>query len=524
MSNKFTILLLGPAGSGKSTFVSALSKIDITKYVAAKNEGGANTTKVTTTYEFSNTNSEFFVTDCVCVDEQKKQSVLSQLQLLCKQQNGIEEVITKINDSEFAQTCTDITISLPCKEGVIPDSKLFDCIVVRDSRGLGDIDGDNLPNFDELGITYDVNAILFFSISQIKQPIVFSKIIDQVMQTNLKTPIFSLRRYPKVTRNDKEFEENILRNIENSDKDLYDSIIRLGNSEKKYRLNNFVFNLPEVEQWAGVIDIDSDGLEEQIENYSKAMKEFLSYSISMYNELYATLVNKMQGEYQAKFMRVVLDKLNSPKACEVAAQIASSPHSKPGQNYYVSRDTEALRFPAKLSDHYITEQPFRSEKKAAGNRYVDGIIPSYSYSCVNFRNIFHSIVYRLTNDHSLSPLFCTFIDICLSPYTITAYTGYQNEACRQNAFKFNLFLSVREECTKVLSQQDLTNDKGEWEAFSFKVGNRRYVDTEAVAVFVYSTLIRMLELDSDVRSLNDTGFTFVEKMRQKEIYEQLKRV
>lgn len=524
MSNKFTILLLGPAGSGKSTFVSALSKIDITKYVAAKKEGGANTTKINTTYEFSNTNSEFLVTDCVCVEEEKKQIILSQLQLLCKQENGIEEVITKINDTEFAQTCTDITVTLPCKEGVIPNSELFDSIVVRDSRGLGDIDGDSLLNFEELGITYDVNAILFFSISQIKHPIVFSKIIDQVMQTNLKTPIFSLRRYPKVTKNDKEFEENILKNIENSDKDLHDSIIRLGNLEKEYRLNNFVFNLPEVEQWAGVIDVDNDGVEEQIENYSRAMKEFLSYSISMYSELYATLVSKMQGEYQAKFMKTVLDKLDSPKAYEVAAKIANSPHSKPSKKYDIFRDTQALRFPANLSGPYITEQPFRSEKKAAGNQHVYGIIPSYSYSCVNFRNIFHSIVYRLTNDHSLSPLFCTFIDICLSQYTITAYTGYQNEACRQNAFKFNFFLSVREKCTKVLSQQELTNDKGDWEAFSFKVGKRKYVNTEALAVFVYSTLIRMLELDSDIRRLNDTGFTFVEKMRQKEIYEQLKRI
>ncbi|MFH5183547.1 hypothetical protein ACHHV8_13515 [Paenibacillus sp. TAB 01] len=523
MSNKFTILLLRPAGSGKSTFVSSLSKIDISKYVAAKEEGGANTTKITTTYEFSNTTPDFFVTDCVCVEEEKKSDILLNLQELCRQENGIEQVINKINDTGFAQVCTDITIKLPCKEGIMPESEIFNSIVVRDSRGLGDIDGNNVPSFDELGITYDVNAILFFSISQIKQPIIFSKIIDLVMQTNLKTPIFSLRRYPKVTRNDKEFEESILKNIEYSDKDLYDSIIKLGNSDKEYRLNNFVFNLPEVEQWAGVIDIDDAGFEKQVEEYQNAMKEFLSYSISMYNELFNTLVKKMQGEYQEKFMKMVLNKLDSTKACDVAAGIASSPHSKPSQNYSVFRDTEALTYPVKLSTKRITEQPFRCEMKAAGNRYTDGVIPSYSYSCVNFRNIFHHIVNRLTTEYSLRPLFCTFMDICLAQFTVTAYTGYQNEACRQNAFKFNFFLTVRDECTNILSQRDLADNLGEWKSFSIKNGNKKYSKIEAVAVLIYSNLISMLNLNISNPNLDDTGFTFVKKTRKKDIYDQLRR-
>ncbi|WP_244833350.1 hypothetical protein [Clostridium sp. BJN0001] len=54
MKKKFTILLLGPAGAGKSTFISALSEINIFEFVAAKSLGGANTTKLLTSYEFSN--------------------------------------------------------------------------------------------------------------------------------------------------------------------------------------------------------------------------------------------------------------------------------------------------------------------------------------------------------------------------------------------------------------------------------------------------------------------------------------
>lgn len=526
MSNKFTILLLGPAGSGKSTFVSALSKIDITKYIAAKEEGGANTTKITTTYEFSSTSTEFNVTDCICVEEGKKDLILSELQELCKQPNGIEQVISKINDSTFAQVCTNITIKLPCKEGIIPDNCIFDSIVIRDSRGLGDIDGNSAPNFDELGITYDVNAILFFSISQIKQPIIFSKIIDQVMQFNLKTPIFSLRRYPKATKNDREFEEKILRNIESSDRDLFESIIKLGNSKKGYRLNNFVFNLPEVEQWAGVIDIDNAGYEEQVKKYIDAMKEFLSYSISMYNELYNTLVSKMHGQYQEKFINLVLNNLASTQAFDIAAGIARFPHSKPSQKYSICRDTEALTLPVKLSSKKVTEQPFRCEMKAAGNRYTDGVIPSYSYSCVNFRNIFHPIINQLTwesREYSLRPLFCTFIDIYLEKYTITAYTGYQNEACSQNSFKFNFFLSVRDECTKILSQHDLLDSSGNWMSFSYKTKEKKYLNVEAIAVFVYATLIKTLNLNDSRPALDDSGFTFIKKTKKTEIYKQLKR-
>lgn len=523
MSNKFTILLLGPAGSGKSTFVASLSKTDITKYVAAKEEGGANTTKITTAYEFSSSTTEFNVADCICMEEDKKEPLLSELQEMCKQENGIEKVISKVNDPAFAQVCSHITITLPCKEGIIPDNCIFDSIVVRDSRGLGDADENSVLDFDVLGITNDVNAILIFSISQIQQPVIFSKIIDQVMQINLKTPIFSLRRYPKVTKNDQEFENKILRNIEDSDRDLFDSIIKLGNAKKEYRLNNFVFNLPEVEQWAGVLDIDNACYEKQVHSYTGAMKEFLSYSISMYNELYNTLVSKMQGQYQEKFINRVLNNLLSTKAFETAARIVSVPHSKPSKEYEVYRDTKALALPVMLSAKRIVEQPFRSESKAAGNGYTKAVIPSYSYSCVNFRNIFHSIVNQLTGEYSLRPLFCTFIDIYLEKYTVTAYTGYLKKGCSQNAFKFDFFLSVRDECTRILLENNLVDSEGEWRDFTFKPKSKKYLNEEAIAVFVYSRLINKLSLEDNKPSLDETGFAFVEKTKKTEIYKQLKR-
>lgn len=210
MDKKFTLLLLGPAGSGKSAFVAGLSKLDIFKYVTAGMHGGANTTKIATTYEFSNKCDKFIVIDCITVEDEQQEQILSELQDLSKQEEGLKKVFEKINDSEFSKVCTNITIQLPCKEGLIPEDSLFNTIVVRDSRGFGDIDDTHNVTIDELGITYDVNAILFFSISSIQQPVVFSKIINKIMEVNLKTPMFLLRRDWDLTENDNEFESEIM--------------------------------------------------------------------------------------------------------------------------------------------------------------------------------------------------------------------------------------------------------------------------------------------------------------------------
>ncbi|MBU3107564.1 hypothetical protein [Clostridium gasigenes] len=124
MNKKFTLLLLGPAGSGKSAFVAGLSKLDIFKYVTAKSQGGANTTKIATMYEFSNICNEFMVIDCITVEDQQQKQILSELQDLSKQDDGLKKVFEKINDSKFSKLCTSITIQLPCKEGLIPENSL----------------------------------------------------------------------------------------------------------------------------------------------------------------------------------------------------------------------------------------------------------------------------------------------------------------------------------------------------------------------------------------------------------------
>ena len=457
MEKKFTLLLLGPAGSGKSTFVAGLSKFDILKYVAAGSYGGANTTKVSTTYEFSHRYNSFQISDCVCEQDENQEKILKELQDLCIQENGIQQIFNKINDSEFAKKCNSITIQLPCKDELMLDNCIYNSIVVRDNRGLGDIDDNVDIKIDDLGITYDVNAILFFSISQIQQPAIFTKIIDSVLKVNLKTPIFSFRRYSKLTKNDKDFEEKILGNIRNSDKELFDCILKLGKEEKKHRINNFVFNLPEVEQWAGVLDYDQETQNIQIVEYTEAINEFLSYSISMYEKLHETIVDKMLGQYQNKFIDLILSQLKSKTAFDIAASITEFPHSRPGKDYDINRDTVALARPANLSSKLV-EKPFRCEKSAAGNRYTRGIIPSYSYSCVNFRNIFYSIVNGLAKkEPSIIPLFCTFIDITLEKYTTTASTGYQQQIRIQNAFKFDIFLSVRNACTEILKKNELAD-------------------------------------------------------------------
>lgn len=220
MDKKFTLLLLGPAGSGKSAFVAGLSKVDIFNYVTAKTQGGANTTKIATTYEFSNKCDKFSVIDCATIEDQQQEQILSELQDLSKQEDGLKKIFEKINDSKFSKLCTSVTIQLPCKEGIIPENSLFNTIVVRDSRGFGDIDDSNNVSIDELGVTHDVNTILFFSISSIQQPAVFSKIINKIMKVNLKTPMFLLRRDFDLTQNDVDFESEIIENISNSDNDL----------------------------------------------------------------------------------------------------------------------------------------------------------------------------------------------------------------------------------------------------------------------------------------------------------------
>jgi hypothetical protein len=520
MIKKFTLLLIGPAGSGKSTFVAGLSKIDILKYVAAESNGGANTTKVSTTYEFSHHYNSFQVSDCVCEQPENQEKMLNELKDLCIKKDGIQQIFNKINDSEFAKKCNSVTIQLPCKDGLLPDDCIYDSIIIRDNRGLGDIDNSVDIKIDDLGITYDVNAILFFSISQIQQPAIFTKIIDSVLQVNLKTPIFSLRRYSKLTKNDKEFEAKILDNIRSSDEELYDCIINLGEEEKNYRINNFVFNLPEVEQWAGVVDYDEKTQSIQIEEYTKAMGEFLSYSILMYEKLHDKIVDKMSGQYQEKFVNIILNQLKTKTAFDIAASITEFPHSKPGKGYDMNRDTIALTKPADLSSKLV-EQPFRSERSAAGNRYQRGIIPSYSYSCVNFRNIFYSIVNCLTKkESSLIPLFCTFIDITLEKYTTTASTGYQQQIRIQNAFKFDIFLSVREACTEILKRNKLVEDDNNvWKNFSLK----KYEYDKAIAVFIYSTLIDFLRIMDNKPSTNETSKQFIETYKSDEIFKLMKR-
>lgn len=521
MEKRFTLVLFGPAGSGKSTFVAGLSKINILQYVAAESYGGANTTKVSTIYEFSRNFNNFEVSDCECELEENREKTLNELKELSNQENGIQEIFSKINSPEFAKKCASITIQLPCKDEILPKGCIYDTLVIRDNRGFGDIDDSSDIKIVELGITYDVNAILFFSISQIQQPAIFSKIIDSVLQVNLRTPIFSLRRYDKLTKNDKTFETKILNNIKESDAELADCIIELGSENKRYRINNFVFNLPEVDQWAGVLDCDINEQNNQVEKYTEALREFLLYSISMYEKLHNTLVEKMAGQYKDKFIDMILAKLDSKSALDIAAGITEHPQSQPGKNYKMNRDTVALSSPPNLLGK-IVEQPFRCEKSAAGNRYKLGVIPSYSYSCVNFRNIFNLIVYSLTKkEPTLIPLFCTFIDLTLEKFTITASTGYQQQIRIQNAFKFDVFLSVRNKCTEILKKNNLVDEDDKWKAFSYR---KRYKNDQAIAVFVYATLIEYLNLKGAELSINEKSKQFIKDYQEDEIFKLMKRV
>jgi hypothetical protein len=528
MDKKFTLLLLGPAGSGKSAFIAGLSKLDIFKYVTAKKQGGANTTKIATTYEFISTCNEFRVIDCATVEDQQQEQILSELQGLSKQEDGLKKVFEKINDSKFSKLCTSVTIQLPCKEGLIPKNSLFNTIVVRDSRGFGDIDDANTVTIDDLGVTYDVNTILFFSISSIQQPAVFSKIINNIMKVNLKTPMFLLRRDSDLTQNDVDFENEIIKNISNSDEDLNKAVMEVGTDDKKYRLNNFVFNIPEVKSWKGALNIDLIQTNSEIETHSTALKEILKYSVDMYNALYEILVDKMQGEYQNMFVDKVLNNLLSERAFDVAANIANYPHSKPSSEYTKDRDSVALSLPAELCNGSIGEEPFRFELNTRGNQYAYGKIPSYSYSCVNFRNIFYKIVNNLVEEYKLKALFSTFIDIVLKDYTVTTYTGYTFSNCKQNAFKFNQFLHVRNLCTTFLKKYSIVENGSEWKRFSYAPVGKKHTGSEAITVLIYENLIKSFNLANafskyQQSTLKNECSDFVENNKKEDILKQMSR-
>ncbi|WP_160034550.1 hypothetical protein [Paenibacillus sp. An7] len=505
MNNKFTFLLLGPAGSGKSTFLAGFSKLSIFDYVAAQTFGGANTTKVSTTYEFIKNSNSLAITECITTDPDDKKQILKELNDLIIEEHGIIRLFQKINSDEFSKKCLSITIQLPAREGIFSGSSRFDTIVIRDSRGFGDVGDNNSFELEKLNVTYDVNAILFFSISSIQQPIIFKEIIDKIMETNLKTPMFLLRRDIDLTKNDEKFESEILENILKSDKDLHSIISEVGKHKQEWRLNNFVFNLPEVKKWKGAINVEDQSHNRQIKDYNNASKQVLEHAFSMYDKLYEVILKKMQGELQGIFTSTILNNLLTVHSLEIVQNIATQPYTKPHADYYIDRDTAALANPVQLYDSSVNEEiPFVNEVNKRGNRYADGVIPSYSYSCVNFRSVFQDIVRKLTdcsNSKNLFSLFSTFMDIVLKDYTITTYTGYTFADSRQNAFKFNLFLEVRDKATETLKEVGLVKDTGEWKSFDYTINGQRYTESAAICVLMYKCLIDALNLEQQFNKL-----------------------
>lgn len=527
--NKFTIALLGAAGSGKSSFIAGLSKLNILEYITAKNRGGANTTKVSTIYEFSNKYDRFSVSDCICTDGINKDEFLLELQGLCEKEEGIKEIFKNINSSSFAKKCTSITIKLPCKENIIPKNNLIDTMSIIDSRGFGDIDDKSDLKSRDVDITSDVNAIVFFAVSPIEQPATISQVIEEVINVNLKTPIFFLRRCSEETDNDYYFERNILENIKSKDKALYDVVLEVSKDEIQYKINGFVFDLPLVKKWMGVRSVDDKEHEKQVEEYTNAIKNFLSYSVSMYDKLYEKLIDKMNGEYLERFIDEILKKMLSIEAFDVVAKITETPTSRPGSGYNVFRDTEGLRIPVKLKEtDKIGEAPFVFEKSTHGNQYKDGIIPSYSYSCVNFRNVFRDIVQELAKGSSSSrALFSTFIDILLSDYTVTADTGYSLKSCRRDAFKFDKILLIRDICTKILSENGLVEEGEIWKEFVYTPieDMKTYTGIEAIAIFMYRNLVNSLELSYKFNTLHSEEMykSAIKDIKKKESIELIKR-
>jgi hypothetical protein len=206
-------------------------------------------------------------------------------------------------------------------------------------------------------------------------------------------------------------------------------------------------------------------------------------------------VNKLKGTYREDFYNQILNNLLSKVAFEIAAGITDNPNSIPSKGFK-DRDTTALSLPVNLFNDYRGEEPFIYEKSKRGNQYKPGTIPSYSYSCVNFRNIFYEIVSQLVKEREMLPLFRTFMDIVLENYTITTYTGYTFKNCPKNAFKFNEFLDVRDSCTKSLEEYGFVQNENEWKPFQFSLKKYKleYHKSKAIATLVYKKLIESLDL------------------------------
>lgn len=525
MHTKFTLLLLGHAGSGKSAFVSSLSKIDIFKYVTASKAGGANTTKVSVTYEFSRACTDFRIIDCVANGEESQDNLFLELQEISRKDKGIEKIFELIKDETFSKRCINITIELPCKENLIPSNCTFDTIVVRDSRGFGDVNDNMDFKIANLEITDDVNTILFFSISSIQQPAIFSNIVESVMKFNLKTPMILLRRDADLTENDVNFKNNIITNIKESDPQLGDIILGIKKENKSFLIDDLIFNVPEVKQWKGAINVSPSQTQNEINKYSLAVEEIVNYAVKMYEELYNLLFKKMQGEYQDKFVDTVLQQLKSEKALDIVASITSDPCVTPSQSYKIYRDTEALSRPVKLRGNAAGEEPFKYEQSQKGKYSV---IPSYSYACVNFRNVFQKIVYVLTNNYQLASLFNTFMSITLRDCTITTYTGYSFQDCRRNAFKFNQFLSARDAATQVLKKNELVANINVWKPFTYTPINHKYEGNKAIAVLMYIHLIDILNFQKSFDKYKDTILNeqcsnFIKSNSKEDILKKLKR-
>jgi hypothetical protein len=389
-------------------------------------------------------------------------------------------------------------LQLPCKQGLINEQSGFDTIVVIDSRGLGDTEVDK-KSIENIVVPSDVNAILFFSISSIQQPAIFANIIDKVMESNLKTPIFLLRRDNDLIQNDVDFEDRIKNNIQNSDKDLFDSLSNVERCDNELQLNTFVFNLPEVKKWKGGLNIDSTTHDVQEKKYINSTHSIITYAMNMYHELYNVIVDKMQSSYQDIFVNTILNCLLTDDAYNTVARIVKQPRSKPStkNGYLISRDTDNLAFPVQLRNNtIIDDMPFSNEVSRRGNPYVSGVIPSYSYACVNFRAIFKNLVYVLAEkEHSkIIPLLNTFMDIVLADFTVMTCTGYTFADTWQDAFKFSLMINAREEATKILSKNNLVINHSEWESFSYTPNIQMFSNSEAIAVLVYKCLIRLLNL------------------------------
>ena len=72
-----------------------------------------------------------------------------------------------------------------------------------------------------------------------------------------------------------------------------------------------------------------------------------------------------------------------------------------------------------------------------------------------------------------------------------------------------------------MKRNNFADEKGKWRKFIYK---KHYQNDQAIAVFIYDTLIEYLKTEGTVLSITEESKQFVKSHQEDEIFEKMRRV